>query len=125
MIDNEIEKALAPDKVDWKEPLWAKFRNYVIGFGAALLVVGVIVAAIAYFAPPLAPDDAPSTMTIETIAQTQSKVIKPAIKKEAAKAVNKPIAPEAGITASPLKPKTYEPLTQFDRDLAEFERKIP
>lgn len=123
MIDNEIEKALAPDKVDWKYPLWTKFRDYAIGFGAALLVVGAIVAAIAYFAPSLAPQTEP-TITVYPLPQTQSKVVKPAIKKEAAKAVNKSAASDMGNPIS-QKPKPAEPLTQFDRDLAEFERKIP
>ena len=116
MIDQE--------KLDWKEPLLAKFKSYAIGFGAALLVVGVIVAAIAYFAPPLAPQTEP-TMTVYPLPQTQSKVVKPAIKKEAAKAVNKPIIPDVGIPITDKKTvKPTEPLNQFERDLANFESKL-
>jgi hypothetical protein len=116
-VDPAIENALAPEKVDWKEQPWAKFKSYAIGFGAALLVVGAIVAAIAYFAPPLAPDDAPSTMTIEPIAPTKQ-VIKPAIKKEAAKAVNKPVTADVGIpitdkkAVSASKAQTVDELNQ-------------
>lgn len=53
-------------------------------------------------------------------------VVTPAIKKAATKAINTKVIPEAGITVTDLKPvKPVEPETQFDRDLANFEKRIP
>jgi hypothetical protein len=123
MIDPNIEHALAPDKIDWKEPLWAKFKSYAIGFGAAVLVVALLLSVL-YLWKGSEAALAPQTeiMTIEPIAPTKQfvepnkKVVKPA------KAVKNPTISKIDTVQ---KPKPAEPLTQFDRDLAEFERKIP
>ena len=127
MIDNDIEKALAPDKPDWKEPLLAKFKSYAIGFGAAVLLVALLLSVLYLWKgseAALAPQTEP-TMTVYPLPQTPSKVVKPAIKKEAAKAVNKPIIPDVGIPITDKKTvKPTEPLNQFERDLANFESKL-
>ena len=125
MIDNEIEKALATDKVDWKEPLWAKFRNYVIGFGVAVVFVALVLTA-AYFwlkPEPLAQQTEP-TMTVYPLPQVTAKAT---VQKKVTQTIKKPeVKPtinEMETVEKPIKPA--EPLTEFDRDLEEFERKIP
>lgn len=129
MIDLTIEKALAPEKPDWREPLWAKFKSYSIGFGAALLVVGAIVAAIAYFAPPLAPQTEPVTMTIEPIPQVTAKAptqkrAKAATEKIAAQASNAAPVSDMGIPIS-QKPRIDDGFTaEFDKQVLNLESKL-
>lgn len=101
-VDPAIENALTPEKEDWKEPLWAKFKKWAVGFGAALLVVGAIVAAIAYFTPSLAPDDTPSTMTIEPIPPAVTEKTK-----AAAKSTSRPA--DAAVTKPPEKQSEKAP----------------
>jgi hypothetical protein len=125
MIDPTIEQALAPSKEDWKEPLWAKFRNYAIGFGAALLVVGVLVAAIAYFAEPLAPQTEPVTMTIEPIVRPPAVIQK---NKPAAKSISRPAdsdAPVVNDSFTTEKPRIDDGFTaEFDKQVLNFESKL-
>ena len=131
MIDNEIEKALAPDKVDWKEPLWAKFRNYVIGFGVAVVFVALVLTA-AYFwlkPEPLAPQTEPVTMTIEPIPQVTAKAptqkrAKAATEKIAAQASNAAPVSDMGIPIS-QKPRIDDGFTaEFDKQVLNLESKL-
>ena len=131
MIDNEIEKALATDKVDWKEPLWAKFRNYVIGFGVAVVFVALVLTA-AYFwlkPEPLAPQTEPVTMTIEPIPQVTAKAptqkrAKAATEKIAAQASNAAPVSDMGIPIS-QKPRIDDGFTaEFDKQVLNLESKL-
>jgi hypothetical protein len=120
MIDPTIEKALAPSKEDWREPLWAKFKKWAVGFGAALLVVAAIVAAIAYFMPSLAPQTEPVTMTIEPIPQPSHTLPSPkrqksATEKIATQAVNTPAS--GGFYG--IKPHEKTPEKQADKPAEE------
>lgn len=132
MIDNDIEKALATDKVDWKEPLWAKFRNYVIGFGVAVVFVALVLTA-AYFwlkPEPLAQQTEPVTMTIEPIpqvtakspAQKRAKVATEKIATQAGNALDTPVVNES-LTVE--KPRIDDGFTaEFDKQVLNFESKL-
>jgi len=131
MIDLTIEKALAPDKPDWKEPLWAKFKSYAVGFGAALLVVGAVIAAIAYFAEPLAPQTEVSTVEPAPVAKAEptrkaaKKPAKSATEKIAAQAVNATATAVTGNPVSVPKPRIKDDFNaEFDKEQARFEANL-
>lgn len=105
MIEPSIEKALAPTRESWKTNVYqSKLFAFITSGWLAVFVIAVLLAVVYVLLkmPPLAPQT--EIMTIEPIAPTKQ-VVKPAIKKEAAKAVNKPVTTEVGIPATPLKPK--------------------
>lgn len=122
MIDPTIEQALAPSKEDWREPLWAKFKSYAIGFGAAVLVVALLLSVLYLWKgseAALAPQTEPVTMTIEPIPQVTAKSpaqkrVKVATEKIANQVINTPAIPVTGIPASSQKPVAKESLTVED-----------
>ena len=131
MIDNDIEKALSPDKPDWKEPLWAKFKSYALGFGAAVVFVALVLTAVYFWLKPepLAPQTEP-TMTIEPIPQVTAKApaqkrAKVATEKIAAQAINTRDTPDMGIPVSVPKPRIDDGFTaEFDKQVLNFESKL-
>jgi hypothetical protein len=124
-VDPAIEQALAPN---WKEPLWAKFKSYAIGFGAAVFLIALLLSVLYLWKKTDAsPQTEPVTMTIEPIPQvadksTVQKRVKAATENVAAKAINTKAAPTV---KESLTVEKTEPLTDFDRDLINFERQIP
>jgi hypothetical protein len=134
MIDQTIEQALAPDKLDWKEPLWAKFKSYAIGFGAAALVVALLLSALYLWKgseAALTPQTELVTMTIEPIPQVTAKApaqqrVKVAAEKIAAQAVNTPATASFDIEKQPVKkPRIDDGFTaEFDKQVLNFESKL-
>jgi hypothetical protein len=128
VIDPTIEQALAPSKEDWKEPILAKFKSYAIGFGAAVFLIALLLSVLYLWKKTDAsPQTEPVTMTIEPIPQLAAKAptqkrVKFATENVAAKAVN---TPAASTVKESLTVEKTEPLTDFDRDLINFERQIP
>lgn len=120
MIDPSIEKALAPTRESWKTNVYqSKLFAFITSGWLAVFVIAVLLAVVYVLLkmPPLAPQT--EIMTIEPIAPTKQ-VVKPD------KKVVKPDSENKKEESKQVPPKNpTEPLTQFDRDLAEFERKIP
>lgn len=123
MIEPNIEQALAPTRRDWKTNVYqSKLFAFITSSWLAACIIGFLLAVVYVLLkiPPLAPQT--EIMTIEPIAPTKQfvepnkKVVKPA------KAVENSSISKIDTVR---KPKPPEPLTQFDRDLAEFQRKIP
>ena len=135
MIDNDIEKALSPDKLDWKEPLWAKFKSYAIGFGAAVLVVALLLSVLYLWKgseAALAPQTEP-TMTVYPLPQNQAKdqFVKPnkKVDKPVQKANPLPHVPENNFgnieKQSVKKPRIDDGFTaEFDKQVLNFESKL-
>lgn len=128
---NAAVAASSPSREEWKFPLWARFKSWVIGFGgAALLIVGCLYAFYLYQRPDVTyvetkPVIADMGIPISQPAKQLS--VKTATKNKAEKAINTParveISPEIIPSAAPP-----EPLTPAEQDfanrLANFERPI-
>lgn len=132
MIDNDIEKALSPDKPDWKEPLWAKFKSYAIGFGAAVLVVALLLSVLYLWKgseAAIAPQTEP-TMTVYPLPQNQAKDQFVKTNKKVTQAVKKsevkPTVNEMETVGKPIvQPRIDDGFTaEFDRDLSKFETNL-
>ena len=136
-VDPAIEQALAPSKEDWKEPLWAKFKNWVIGFSKAVCVVALGVA-VGYGILAFGKDYLAHQKTIEAIQNPPSgspeigaspsvkavpKRQKSATENIATKAINTPAKPSfEGVKTPAKKPVIDDSFTsQFDQDLSKFE----
>ena len=133
MIDNDIEKALAPDKPDWKEPLLAKFKSYAIGFGAAVLLVALLLSVLYLWKgseAALAPQTEP-TMTIYPLPQVTAKALaqkraKVATEKIATQSINTPAMPSFEAGKQPVKKPQIDDgfTTELDKQVLNLESKL-
>lgn len=121
----------SPTREEWQFPLWARFKNWVVGFGAAALLI--LAALYAFYlvqrpAPVEATKPAIAVISAPSPAPAKQVSVKTAIKKKAVQAINTPavavISPEIIPSGAPP-----EPLTPAEQDfanrLAIFESKTP
>ena len=122
-----------PSREDWQAGnLWIKCTGLLVGFVfAAGCVISLIVVIWWFVTKPLATAPAQTEPVAEVKAEPQKpNPSKAATKNVAIKAINTPATAkkDAEFPAMPIAVKSAkpsEPLTQFDHDLIEFERKIP
>lgn len=118
MIDQE--------KLDWKEPLWAKFKSYAIGFCSAVLVVALLLSVLYLWKGSEAALEKPA-VAVDTMPAVVAK------SKSAVKSIRRPVDAAAPVTAanptaavSNKKPRIDDGFTaEFDKQLSNLESKIP
>lgn len=131
MIDPAIEQALAPSRKSWKDNIYqSKAFAFLTSSALAwtLLLLCLAGSYVLLKMPSLAPDDAPSTMTIEPIPQVTAKApaqkrVKVATENVATKTINTPAIPSFETKKQPVKKPQIDDgfTTEFDRDLSKFE----
>ena len=110
------------EEIDWKYPHLARFKNYAIGFGAALILVGGIIGSIVYFMPPLAPQTEP-TITIEPIVPAVTQKSKAAAKLSSRPAdAAAPVVKESLTTEKPQIDDGFT--TELDKQVLNLESKL-
>ena len=121
-----------PSREEWRFPLLARFKSWMLGFGAAgLLIVGCLYAFYLYQRPDVTyveTKPAIADMGIPISKPAKQLSVKTATKKKAAQPINTParfeFSPEISQSAAPV-----EPLTPAEQDfanrLANFESKTP
>lgn len=133
--DGFVDLSQLPAKEDWKEPLWAKFKNWVKGTSAAVVVVALfLLGVVLWLKPKPALQSEPVTMTIEATPQAARTLPAPkrpknATEKIARQAINTPAMPSFE-AAKPIKKEssTDDPLTpalaEFDKQVINFESNL-
>jgi hypothetical protein len=118
----------ALSREDWQAgDLWVKFRGFAKGAAWAILLVGGLIAAIAYgvnYSKPINIDEkvapavqvAPPAAAIAPAKQPPKKATKPAVE---------PVPTAANVPLVVLPVSQPEPLTDFDKRVLNFERKMP
>jgi hypothetical protein len=122
MIDSSIEQTLSSQ--EWKDGSFvSKTISFLTSSALAwgLLIIFLAATYIALKMPPLAPqtETFPAVPTVAPIEYAKPMV------KSANPTASKPVATDLKLDAPAMpKKKQTEPETQFDRDLANFERKL-
>lgn len=135
MMEENLNQFNNPSREEWRFPLLARFKNWVIGFGAAaVLILAALYGAYLVMRPAAVVDTQPAIAVVANPATFPDKKIpaKTATKNKAAQAINTPAIAINMPTNSPEIPPSApaaEPLTpaeqDFEKRLAIFESKTP
>lgn len=134
MMQEDLNQANSPSREEWRFPLLARFKNWVIGFGAAaVLILAALYGAYLYMRPVPVEATKPAIAVGATVpAPANSIIFQTRMGSWSVPAKNTPkkIATQASNTPAKVEfVPEIEPLTPAEQDfanrLANFERKIP
>lgn len=137
MIDPNLDLNTSPSREDWKNPPIATLKNWVLGFGGAVLLILVVLYGFYLWQRPKPAQPVDDVKPAIAVSAAPAVIVLPTPTKRSAPPKNATVnranyainTPAGAKFKAEIVPKTVEPLTPAEQDfktrLANFESKIP